>query len=230
MEARGGEPRRPQPMDPDCAVCHSPASAACECEAKALTKALRRAEHRVMSAIYDDIRFVARPPSHRASAPPDGLANRAVTGRAWVRQRAQDHVLDYFRELSERRKNDHSSKLDHLTAQAFYQYHAAPHPRDLRDLEVALKRGIDLDWQASLQRYPEVLDYYFSLVQLRLPRDSDPALLGPLGAHGGHGDRGSGSGRKPSRRAGGAVALVADHGHPRGPDFARVTPAPRWAY
>jgi hypothetical protein len=48
-------------MDPDCAICHAPASYACECEAKGLEQAVRQAENRMMQSIYNDIRYVPFP-------------------------------------------------------------------------------------------------------------------------------------------------------------------------
>lgn len=45
-------------MDPDCAICHAPATMACDCEAKGLEVAIKQAEHRMMQSIYNDIRFV----------------------------------------------------------------------------------------------------------------------------------------------------------------------------
>jgi hypothetical protein len=47
-------------MDPDCAICHAPASMACDCEAKGLEVAVKQAEERMMRSIYTDIRFVHR--------------------------------------------------------------------------------------------------------------------------------------------------------------------------
>lgn len=47
-------------MDPDCAICHAPASVACDCEAKGLEVAVKQAEERMMRSIYTDIRFVHR--------------------------------------------------------------------------------------------------------------------------------------------------------------------------
>lgn len=47
-------------MDPDCAICHAPASMACDCEAKGLEVAVKQAEERMMRSIYSDIRFVHR--------------------------------------------------------------------------------------------------------------------------------------------------------------------------
>ena len=43
-------------MDPDCAICHAPATLACDCEAKGLEVAVRQAEARMMQSIYNDIR------------------------------------------------------------------------------------------------------------------------------------------------------------------------------
>ncbi|KAG5953713.1 hypothetical protein E4U53_003505 [Claviceps sorghi] len=141
-------------MDPNCAICHAPANLACECEARGLEMAIRQAEDRMMRSVYNDI-------------------------RAWVRGHAQDYVLEYFRLLAERRKNAHSTHLDQITAHAFYHYNAPPHPNEIADAQAALKRGIDEDWQASVQRYPEVLEYFFSLVEMTLPGDHEPAVKDP---------------------------------------------------
>lgn len=39
-----------------------------------------------------------------------------------------------------------------------------------------LKRMINDEWQRSLVKYPEVLDYYFSLIKYTLPPDDDPLV------------------------------------------------------
>ncbi|UKZ47277.1 hypothetical protein TrVGV298_001494 [Trichoderma virens] len=156
-------------MDPDCAICHAPASMACDCEAKGLEVAVKQAEERMMRSIYSDI-------------------------RSWVRGHAQDYILEYFRQLAERRKTAHSAHLDHITAHAFYHYNAPPHPNQIAEAQATLKRGIDEDWQASVQRYPEVLEYFYSLIELTLPADDEAAVKNPpLTAP---------PPRKPSRRAG----------------------------
>ncbi|RDA86110.1 hypothetical protein CP532_1170 [Ophiocordyceps camponoti-leonardi (nom. inval.)] len=145
-------------MDPNCAICSAPATLACDCEAKGLELAVRQAEDRMMRSIYSDIR------AH-----------------------AQDYVLEYFRLLAERRKNAHTVHLDQMAAHAFYHYNAPPHPNQIADAQAALKRGIDEDWQASVQRYPEVLEYYFGLVELTLPADDEQAVKDPpLSALNGH--------------------------------------------
>ena len=43
-------------MDPDCALCHAPASHSCNCEARSLEVAVKQAETRIMQSIYDEIR------------------------------------------------------------------------------------------------------------------------------------------------------------------------------
>lgn len=81
--------------------------------------------------------------------------------------------------MAERRKNAHTAQLDQITAQAFYHYNAPPHPKQIAEAQAALKRGIDEDWQASVQRYPDVLEYFYGLVEFTLPDDDDPAVKDP---------------------------------------------------
>ncbi|KAK3391094.1 hypothetical protein B0H63DRAFT_539702 [Podospora didyma] len=163
-------------MDPDCAICHAPATLACDCEAKGLEVAVRQAESRMMQSIYNDI-------------------------RSWVRAHAQDYILEYFRLLTERRKAAHSAHLERITAHAYHFYHAPPHPNEIAAAQAQLKRGIDEDWQASVQRYPEVLEYFYSLVELTLPDDNEQAVKDPpLSALNGS--------RKAGRRVGGPPTVV----------------------
>ncbi|KAH6635537.1 hypothetical protein B0J18DRAFT_462616 [Chaetomium sp. MPI-SDFR-AT-0129] len=164
-------------MDPDCAICHAPASMACECEAKGLELAVKQAEMRMMNSIYNDI-------------------------RSWVRAHAQDYILEYFRLLTDRRKEAHTQHLERITAHAYHYYHAPPHPTELANAQTQLKRGIDEDWRASVQRYPEVLEYFYSLVELTLPDDNEQSVKDPpLSALNGP--------RKPPARRVGAPTTVA---------------------
>ena len=48
-------------MDPDCAICSQPALAQCECEAKGLDIAVRQAEQRMMTSVFNDIRYASHP-------------------------------------------------------------------------------------------------------------------------------------------------------------------------
>jgi hypothetical protein len=141
-------------MDPDCAICHSPAARQCDCEAKGLEQSIRQAENRVMSDIYSEI-------------------------RTWVRQHAQDYILEYFRLLTDRRKEEHSAQLERLQAHAYQFYGGPPHPSEMAQAQAQLKRGIDEDWQNSVRRYPEVLEYFYGLVELGLPADDEPFVKDP---------------------------------------------------
>ncbi|KAI1633961.1 hypothetical protein F4809DRAFT_643902 [Biscogniauxia mediterranea] len=180
-------------MDPDCAICHAPANLACDCEAKGLEVAVRQAESRMMQSVYNDI-------------------------RSWVRAHAQDYILEYFRLLTERRKAAHTSHLERLTAHAYHYFHAPPHPNEIAAAQATLKRGIDEDWQSSVQRYPEVLEYFYSLVELTLPPDDEPTVKDPpLSAL-------SGS-RKASRRSS-TVAPESHYDRERNNPLARRTPPP----
>ena len=158
--------------------------------------AIKQAEDRIMRSIYSEIRFDT-PGLFDLLLTADNTDN---TNSTWVRGHAQDYILEYFRLLADRRKHTHSDHMDHIHSQAWYHYNAPPHPQQIADAQAALKRGIDEDWQASVQRYPEVLEYFFGLVDLTLPSDDDPAVRDPpLSAL-------SGQHRKGSRRVTGPVS------------------------
>lgn len=193
-------------MDPDCAICHAPASLACDCEAKGLEIAVRRAEAKMMESMYDNI-------------------------RQWVRSHAQDYILEYFRLLTDRRKQAHHVHLERINATAYHYYHQAPHPNEIAAAQAALKRGIDEDWQQSVQRYPEVLEYFYSLVDFTLPEENDQAVRDPpLSAM-------TGANRKVNRRGGGPATIASGEYAPpperpalprgRTPPPERRTPGPR---
>ncbi|KAK6827857.1 hypothetical protein PG990_009495 [Apiospora arundinis] len=194
MYTRDRKPRKSViRMDPDCAICHAPASLQCDCEAKGLETAVRQAESRVMQSLYSEI-------------------------RAWVRGHAQDYILEFFRQLTERRKAAHANHLERLTAHAYHYYHSPPHPNEIAQAQAALKRGIDEDWQSSVQRYPEVLEYFYGLVDLNVPQDDDPAVsnppLGPSAA----------GTRKPNRRS--VQGALANESFEREPRSSRHAPLP----
>lgn len=66
-----------------------------------------------------------------------------------------------------------------MTAHSYHRYNVPPHPQQIREAQLELKRGIDADWQASVQRYPEVLEYFYNLVTLTLPAEDEPAVRNP---------------------------------------------------
>ena len=83
-----------------------------------------------------------------------------LTNRSWVRGHAQDYILSYFGMLTTRRKDQHAETIHRITERAAYYYNARPHPSEVAAVDAELKRGIDDDWKASVQRYPEVLEYF----------------------------------------------------------------------
>jgi len=136
----------------------------CECEAGALDKAVSQAEHKMMDQVFSDI-------------------------RSWVRAHAQDYILALFTQLTTRRKALHAITLARINERAYHYHRLPPHPSEIRTAEDDLKRGIDEDWKASVQRYPEVLEYFYGLVELSLPgeeeiRVSDPPLSAMAGGKG----------------------------------------------
>ncbi|KAI0405375.1 hypothetical protein F4802DRAFT_180093 [Xylaria palmicola] len=72
--------RRVIRMDPDCAICHTPYTGECDCEARDLERAVMQAEHRVMAPQYNEL-------------------------RTWVRRHAQTSVLNRYKASLEQRNN-----------------------------------------------------------------------------------------------------------------------------
>lgn len=58
----------------------------------------------------------------------------------------------------------------------------------LAQTESLYRQGVDDDWRRSCAKYPEVLDYYFSLVEVSVPEDAEPRVREPrFGVPGGGG-------------------------------------------
>ncbi|KAI1636334.1 hypothetical protein F4809DRAFT_650603 [Biscogniauxia mediterranea] len=127
-------------MDPDCAICHAPASLACDCEPKGLEVAIKQAEGRMMSSMYNDI-------------------------RSWVRQKSQELVFDVF-----------EANLAQLHARNNQRERTPASGANLAVQQLS-QQEINEAWQAAYQRYPETLEAYFSLVDLSVPDDDDPAAV-----------------------------------------------------
>lgn len=151
-----------------------------------MDKAVSQAETRMMAGVFTDIRY-GFSTWHHHTVPPYALRHMLTSmKRTWVRAHAQDYILEYFTMLTTRRKNLHAQKISHITDRAWHYYHAQPHPTELAAADMELKRGIDEDWKASVQRYPEVLEYFYGLVDLSLPGDDEPRVSDPpLSALGG---------------------------------------------
>ncbi|KAF2277180.1 uncharacterized protein EI97DRAFT_375777 [Westerdykella ornata] len=160
---------------PNCAICNGPAYPECSCESERLQIAVKQAEHRAMEAKLAEI-------------------------RDWVIAHARQHILNAFERLTSTRKQAHSAYLASLPNYSIYmQYSGHPpiHPGYIAQLQsqiaeahAELKRGIDADWRASVLRYPEVLDYFYSLIELKIPSDRSPRVVEPPFAAAGYADRG----------------------------------------
>ncbi|KAF2749873.1 hypothetical protein M011DRAFT_280525 [Sporormia fimetaria CBS 119925] len=160
---------------PNCAICNAPAYPECPCEAERLQIAVKQAEHRAMEPRLAEI-------------------------RDWVIAHSRQHILNAFHNLSSTRKQAHYAYLSRLPNYSIYMQfsgHPPIHPTYLHQLQVQiaeahadLKRGIDADWKASVLRYPEVLDYFYSLIELRIPSDSSPRVSEPPFAIAGYADQG----------------------------------------
>jgi hypothetical protein len=113
---------------------------------------------------------------------------------------SRQHILNQFERLGSTRKAAHSAYLASLPNYSIYmQYSGHPpiHPmyidnlqRQIAEAHAELKRGIDADWRASVLRYPEVLDYFYSLVELKLPSERSSRVVEPPFAAAGYADTG----------------------------------------
>ncbi|KAM5347582.1 hypothetical protein ACJ41O_007406 [Fusarium nematophilum] len=89
--------------------------------------------------------------------------------RTWVRSHSQDYVLEYFR----------------MHMEAKHKIPATPEQQgNQKDPESAQRAPVSKEevnemWQASVERYPEVLEYYYGLPELTLPAETDPAVVDP---------------------------------------------------
>lgn len=88
--------------------------------------------------------------------------------------------------------------------------------QQIADLEEQLRRTVNADWKACVMRYPQVLDHYFQLVEVGLPREVPG--FGGLGGGGAVGAVGrvdaAADGRKKAkkRRDSGGTYIVSGRG------------------
>ncbi|KAF2874548.1 hypothetical protein BDV95DRAFT_604718 [Massariosphaeria phaeospora] len=139
----------------------------------------------------NEARITSPPPPSEAFAPDCAICNKPSTADCptWVISHARQHILNAFERLTSTRKQAHSSYLASLPNYSIYmQYSGHPpiHPMYISQLQgqiaeahAELKRGIDADWRASVLRYPEVLDYFYSLVELRVPSNTALSVTNP---------------------------------------------------
>jgi hypothetical protein len=120
--------------------------------------------------------------------------------RDWVINHARGHILKAFESLTSVRKQAHSAYLASLPNYDIYMRYSGRPPispiyiaslqSQIAEAHAELKRGIDADWRASVLRYPVVLDYFYSLIELRLPNDRSQEVIQPPFAAAGYADRG----------------------------------------
>ncbi|GAB7331624.1 hypothetical protein MBLNU13_g02991t1 [Cladosporium sp. NU13] len=172
------------PLEPSCAICGAPPYPECPHEGESLQRALQQAQDRWMGV---------------------------QRIRDWVLDNSRNHIIRMFEHLKTVRYNAHLAYLQSLPYYSLYQYHNGRPPLHARELQYLqgqlhnananLKLGVDQDWRSVCLLYPETLDYYFGLVNLRLPKDGDESVLRPDIGHGrkkigrrdsGHSDKGGG--------------------------------------
>ncbi|KAF9700055.1 hypothetical protein EKO04_001250 [Ascochyta lentis] len=199
--------------EPNCAICSAPPHSGCLCESERLQIALDQAESRAMD-------------------------ERMAVIRDWVISHARTHIQLAFKRLTSIRQHAQTAYLNSLPHYDVYmRFSGAPpiHPMFIQQLQSQIaeahaefKRGIDLDWRASVLRYPEVLDYFYSLVELRLPSEEHRSVMEPPFAAAGYQDRGYVAGenskvgtdrpkRKKRRDSAGAMGHPGVHGLMRMP-------------
>lgn len=109
--------------------------------------------------------------------------------RDWAAEHAQDAINTSFRQLKAQRLRNYKAHLRSLPYFDLYQrYRGNPplYPSQLQIIRsqilaanVTLRARVDEDWYRSCAKYPRVLDYYFSLVDVKIPNDRDPTMLNP---------------------------------------------------
>ena len=87
------------------------------------------------------------------------------------------------------REKAHENYLQTLPYYTLYKRYKARPPlassqltlllSQIRQANNILQQGVDQDWRTSCQRYPEVLDYYWSQVRYDWPSDKDDSIADP---------------------------------------------------
>ncbi|KXL44949.1 hypothetical protein M433DRAFT_71037 [Acidomyces richmondensis BFW] len=181
-------------IEASCAICGAPPFPECPHEGKSLELAIDQAQARWTG--LQEIR------------------------REWVLIHARNQIIQTFHQMRALRYQQHLAYLETLPCFTLYtRWHGNPpiHPSQLQHLNYQIqvandnfKRGVDEDWRRSCLKYPEVLDYYFGLVEVDFPRETDSVITSPrfgaplketrrIRARGG-GDGGSKELRKKERR------------------------------
>ena len=112
-----------------------------------------------------------------------------ATGSEWVLNHARDQVLHTFQQLKQARYEAHVAYLQTLPCYTLYQKYRGNPPLQQSQLSMLqhqigqaqsiFQSGVDEDWRRCCLRYPEVLDYFFNLVEIDFPDDRDSTVREP---------------------------------------------------
>lgn len=113
----------------------------------------------------------------------------AHMNREWVLDHARNQIMATFHQLRAIRVEAHHNYLRTLPYYTLYHKYNGSPPLQPAQLQLihsqiqyanqSLQQGVDQDWRTSCLRYPEVLDYYFRLVDVRFPSDRDASTRDP---------------------------------------------------
>jgi hypothetical protein len=168
-------------IQPNCAICDEPYNLPmkeCFCETERLELAVKQAETRKLDARLAEIREVTQFVH---------IFFGLMLCRNWAIDNTRTHIVKIFYRLTATRKKAHSIYLASLPHYDIYMRYSGQPPirqeyisalqLQIQEAHAEFKRGIDADWRAAILRYPEGLDYYFSLTKVHIPADSDKRIL-----------------------------------------------------
>lgn len=141
-------------IDPDCAICGAPGLDLCKCEGLELEAAVNRAEDIMLTSCLEQI-------------------------REWVKLRARNFILGYYERLADHHETEYRERIIEIESCPAPYYNSPQFFEELDHEEAKLKFNINEAWKASVQRYPEVLKYFYSLVDISRPNDSDDCVTSP---------------------------------------------------
>ncbi|EHK50331.1 hypothetical protein TRIATDRAFT_289101 [Trichoderma atroviride IMI 206040] len=184
-------------IDPDCAICHSPAPLECDCEAKLLEFAIKHSEEKIMARIYRDIRmwatghaqdlilehfkeYLEQPlnPENSLQEQEQKVELEEIPKHHEQDHQEQDHPKQDHQEQGHQEQG-HEKKRDKKVRTQGYQEKDCISPERPEQAQKPSQRDINEAWQAAFQGYPEALEYYFSTVELTLPADDEVAIRDP---------------------------------------------------
>ncbi|KAI0192815.1 hypothetical protein F4808DRAFT_362716 [Astrocystis sublimbata] len=186
-------------MDPDCAICHAPATQNCDCESRAVDAAIQEAEVRMMTDMYSEIRgWVAM---HAVELVRDQHANSTTQNDEAENQHL--HGREVAIENSDRRDDaflqqvppEPKTSLDppgftpswyphHYPSRGRIVEHVDHDEDGLEGVEKKYSEGdkpLDNKGEDEEDEDPlrSTLEYFYSLVKLTVPGDQHPAVMAP---------------------------------------------------